>query len=241
MISLAISLVFILQIVNKVYAEKLQKEQLFSRQKEMQLKILSNQINPHFLYNTLETIRMMAMEKNEKEIAATIKMLSRLLRQSLSAHEQTIPLEKEIELVRNYLAIQKLRFGSRIDYSIHMEADSGGCSILPLLVQPLVENSIIHGLETKPGGGYIWITVATKDKALSIEVSDNGTGMQPEHLEKLRGDLALGEDSADGRIGLVNVNRRIQLYYGGGFGLSVGERAEGGITVRMVIPIMIKD
>jgi two-component system sensor histidine kinase YesM len=241
MISLAISLVFILQIVNKVYAEKLQKEQLFSRQKEMQLKILSNQINPHFLYNTLETIRMMAMEKNEKEIAATIKMLSRLLRQSLSARTQTIPLEKEIELVRNYLAIQKLRFGSRIDYSINMEPDAGGCSILPLLVQPLVENSIIHGLETKPGGGYIWITAAAKDRALCITVSDNGTGMQPELLEKLCGDLALGEESADSRVGLVNVNRRIQLYYGSGFGLTVGERAEGGIAVRMVIPLTIKD
>jgi two-component system sensor histidine kinase YesM len=234
--SLAVSLILILQIVNEVYVQKLQKEQLFSRQKEMQLKILSGQINPHFLYNTLETIRMMALGKKEKEIAATIKMLSQLLRQSLSANDKTIPLEKEIELVRNYLAIQKLRFGGRMDYSIDMENDPGGCSILPLLIQPLVENSLIHGLETRQAGGYISIAVKSQDKTLCIDVSDNGTGMEPERLEKLRDDLVSGEDADDGRIGLVNVNRRIKLYYGPGFGLTVCENPGNGIKVLMVIP-----
>ena len=238
LVSLAISLALILQIVNKVYVEKLQKERLFSRQKEMQLKILSSQINPHFLYNTLETIRMMALDKKEKDIATTIKMLSQLLRQSLSATEKTIPLEKEIEMVQNYLAIQKLRFGGRVDYSITMNPDLGGCSMLPLLIQPLVENSLIHGLEPKPGGGYIWITIETQGKTLCIEVSDNGMGMESGQLEKLRNNLASGEDSANGRIGLVNVNKRIKLYYGSAFGLTVAARAEGGAAVTMIIPLM---
>ncbi|MDR0455481.1 MAG: sensor histidine kinase [Treponema sp.] len=237
-VSLAVSLIFILQIVNEVYVQKLQKEQLFSHQKEMQLKILSSQINPHFLYNTLETIRMMALGKKETTIAATIKMLSQLLRQSLSANDKTIPLEKELELVRNYLAIQKLRFSNRMDYSLDTEPGLGGCSILPLLVQPLVENSLIHGLETKPEGGYIRISVKPKDKTLCIDVSDNGTGMEPEYLEKLRGELVSGEDAADGRIGLVNVNRRIKLYYGPGFGLSLSENTGKGIKVNMIIPLV---
>ena len=234
--SLAISLIFILQIVNEVYVQKLQKEQLFSRQKEMQLKILSGQINPHFLYNTLETIRMMALGKKEKEIAATIKMLSQLLRQSLSVNDKTIPLEKELELVRNYLVIQKLRFGSRMNYSINMEIDPGACSILPLLIQPLVENSLIHGLETRQTGGYISIAIKAQDETLCIDVSDNGTGIEPERMERLRSALVSGEDTADGWIGLINVNRRIRLYYGPDFGLTVCENPESGTRVIMVIP-----
>ena len=235
--SLAVSLIFILQIVNDAYVQKLQKERLFSKQKEMQLKILSSQINPHFLYNTLETIRMMAVGKKENEIAATIKMLSQLLRQSLSASEKTIPLEKELELVRNYLAIQKLRFGNRMDYSINTENDPGNCRILPLLIQPLVENSLIHGLETRQAGGYISIAVKALDKTLRIDVSDNGTGIEPERMEKLLVDLVSGEDSSDGRIGLVNVNRRIKLYYGPDYGLTVSENPGNGTRVLMVIPL----
>jgi two-component system sensor histidine kinase YesM len=123
-----------------------------------------------------------------------------------------------------------------MDYSIDMENDPGGCRILPLLIQPLVENSLIHGLETRPAGGYISITVKSQDKTLCIDVSDNGTGMEPERLEKLRNDLASGEDAADGRIGLVNVNRRIKLYYGPGYGLTVCEYPGNGIKVLMVIP-----
>jgi two-component system sensor histidine kinase YesM len=240
-VSLVVSLIFILQIVNEVYIQKLQKERLFSHQKEMQLKILSGQINPHFLYNTLETIRMMALEKKEKEIAAVIKILSQLLRQSLSANDKTIPLEKELELVQNYLAIQKLRFGNRIDYAIDMEPELGNFSILPLLIQPLVENSIIHGLETKQGGGYIRIAVEAKDKMLRINVMDNGTGMKPESLEKLRGDLACGEEFSDVRIGLLNVNRRIKLYYGSDFGLTISGNDGNGIDVCMVIPQVMEN
>jgi two-component system sensor histidine kinase YesM len=235
--SMVVTLVLILQVVNAVYVQKLQKEQLISRQKEMQLKILSNQINPHFLYNTLETIRMMAMEKNEKDIASTIKMLSQLLRQSLSASEKTIPLNKELELVLNYLSIQKLRFGSRMDYSIDIKPELGECGVLPLLVQPLVENSLIHGLETKTGGGFIRIAAEAKDGALCIDVCDNGTGMERERLEKLQNALVSGDDTADGRIGLANVNRRIKLYYGGGFGLAVSQGEGSGIKVRMLIPL----
>jgi two-component system sensor histidine kinase YesM len=235
-VSLAVSLVLILQIVNEVYVQKLQQERLFSRQKEMQLKILSNQINPHFLYNTLETIRMMALGKNEKEIAATIKMLSQILRQSLSAGEKTIPLTTELELVRNYLAIQKLRFGDRMTYTINMDSRSAGCNILPFLVQPLVENSLIHGLETKQGGGYIQITITAEEGRLVIDVTDNGTGMDGRQLEQLQGDLAAEKESSGVHLGLVNVNRRIKLFYGAGYGLTVSGGIDTGIQVRMVLP-----
>jgi two-component system sensor histidine kinase YesM len=236
-VSLIISLALILQIVNEAYVQKLQKEQLFSRQKEMQLKILSNQINPHFLYNTLETIRMMAQSKKETEIAATIKMLSQILRQTLSVNENTVPLATEIDLVRNYLSIQKLRFGSRMDYSIEVDDNANGSTILPLLIQPLAENSLIHGLETKQGGGFIKISVAVNDNTLYIDVTDNGIGIEQEKLEKLQADLLSGEEPVKGHIGLVNVNRRIKLHYGSSFGLTISAGSESGINVRMVIPL----
>jgi two-component system sensor histidine kinase YesM len=237
-VSFAASLIFILQIVNEIYIQKLQKERLSSHQKEMQLKILSGQINPHFLYNTLETIRMMALGKKEKEIAAVIKILSQLLRQSLSANDKTIPLEKELELVRNYLAIQKLRFGGRIDYFIDTEPKLNDYNILPFLIQPLVENSFIHGLETKPNGGYIRIIIKSNDETICIDIIDNGTGLEPEELEKLQGNLASGKYSADGHIGLVNVDQRIKLYYGDSFGLTISKGVENGIMVRMTLPLV---
>jgi len=236
MVSFIVSLAFILQIVNEVYVQKLQKERLVSHQKEMRLEILSGQINPHFLYNTLETIRMMALEKKEENIAAVIKMLSQLFRQSLSVEDKTISLEKEVQLVRNYLSIQKLRFGNRLEYYIDMEPGLGGYSILPLLIQPIVENSIIHGLENKPGGGFVQVAVNAKNDMLRIDVTDNGIGMKPEKLEKLRNDLASGESSGNGHIGLVNVNRRIKLYYGQEFGLSILENDGSGLIVSLLVP-----
>jgi two-component system sensor histidine kinase YesM len=236
LVSMVISLALILQIVNQAYIQKLQREQLFSRQKEMQLKILSSQINPHFLYNTLETIRMMALGKKEKKIADTIKMLSRILRQSLSAGEKTVPLATELELVENYLAIQKLRFGGRIHYSVDVDGSAYDYSILPLLIQPLVENSFIHGLETKPGSGYVRIAIETAGNCLCFEVSDNGTGMEPERLRHIQADLASAEGPVGGHIGLVNVNRRIKLHYGEAYGLAISSCPETGTQVRMVLP-----
>jgi two-component system sensor histidine kinase YesM len=127
-----------------------------------------------------------------------------------------------------------------------MEPELGNFNILPLLIQPLVENSIIHGLETKQGGGCIKIAVESKDKTLRINVSDNGIGMKPEALEKLRsnfncGDFDSGEEISDGRIGLINVNRRIKLYYGFDFGLTISGNDENGIDVCMVIPQVLAE
>ena len=237
-VSLAISLIIIIKIVNEVYVEKLKREKLISHQKEMQLKILSNQINPHFLYNTLETIRMMALVKKETEIASTIKMLSQILRQSLSSSEKTIPMKTELEFVKNYLAIQQLRFGDRIDFSINMDQEAGSCYILPLIIQPLVENSVIHGLENKPGGGTIQITVLLKNDTLLIDVNDNGTGIDPVHFKQILGDLASDEVTVNRRIGLLNVHRRIRLYYGMDYGLTLLNGFDSGITVRMILPVI---
>jgi len=247
-VSLAVSLFLILQIVNVAYIQKLQKEQLFSRQKEMQLKILSNQINPHFLYNTLEMIRMMALGKKEKEIAGTIKLLSRILRQSLSAAERAVPVETELDLVRDYLAIQKLRFGNRMNYFIDVRSDisyvadaasvTGKCLILPFLIQPLVENALVHGLEPKQGGGNIRIVIQATGAILTIDVTDDGMGMTCGQLEQIRGNLSREEENPDGRIGLVNVNRRIKLYYGELYGLTVSGSVETGTSIRMTIPLI---
>ncbi|MDR0643413.1 MAG: sensor histidine kinase [Treponema sp.] len=250
--ALVLALGAIFHIINEVYIEKLQKEKLFSRQKEMQLKILSNQINPHFLYNTLETIRMMALSKGEEEISVTIKMLSKILRQSFASDEKTIPLKTELELVRNYLSIQKLRFGERVDFSIEVADGAGGLverlHILPLLIQPLVENSFVHGLETKTGRGCILIRVWVQGETLIIEVADNGAVPDAEELERARERIRknLNAQSApceEERIGLANVNQRIKLFYGADYGLELASTSSAPtalgdqtLSVRMYIP-----
>jgi two-component system sensor histidine kinase YesM len=243
--TLAFALGTIFRIVNEVYIEKLQKEMLFSRQKEMQLKILSSQINPHFLYNTLETIRMMALSKGEEEISATIKMLSRILRQSLSSAQGTVPLETELERVRDYLGIQKLRFGERINFSIDVEEETKPLMeriyILPLLIQPLVENSFVHGLEKKDGRargeGRVLIRVKVQGESLVVEVTDNGAGLDAEGMERVREELGRSLDAqtvcGGERIGLANVNQRIKLFYGADYGLELSPSPNGGLSVRM--------
>jgi two-component system sensor histidine kinase YesM len=248
--ALAFALGAIFHIVNEVYIEKLQKEMLFSRQKEMQLKILSSQINPHFLYNTLETIRMMALSKGEEKISTTIKMLSRILRQSLSSAQGTVPLETELELVRSYLGIQKLRFGERVNFSIDVGEETRllmGCiRILPLLIQPLVENSFVHGIEKKsvPNGekGRILMRVEVQGESLVVEVADNGAGLDTEGLEHVREELEKTLDAQtvynEKRIGLANVNQRIKLFYGTDYGLELSPSQNGGLTVRMRVSAM---
>ncbi|MDR3283727.1 MAG: sensor histidine kinase [Treponema sp.] len=222
---------------NEVFRQKLQQEQLFSRQKEMQLKILSNQINPHFLYNTLETIRMMALAQSQDSIAGAVKMLSRILRQSLNAGEKTVPLETEIALVRDYLNIQKIRFSGRISFDIAVDEDAAHCQILPLLVQPLAENSFVHGLENRPQGGHIAIRGTVSNGLLTVEVADNGAGMDAKRLAFIRSRLNSPEPNEAERIGLANVSQRLQLFYGPASGLDISPGKDGtGIRVTLTIP-----
>jgi len=201
------------------------------KQKEMKLKILTNNLNPHFLFNTLETIHMMAICKEQFDIADIILKLGNLLRKIIEFDGKPIKLKTELELVEDYLKIQKYRFG-KIDYKINIYEDIEDLYILPFLIQPIVENSIIHGLEEKEEKGIININIKKEEDKLIISVEDNGVGMSQEEVEAIFNN----EDLSGKKIGLKNTMERIKLFYGEEFGLRVQSEIGKGTRVDIILP-----
>lgn len=210
-----------------------QTNELERKQSEIKLKMLASQINPHFLYNALESIRMKAHLKGEKEISQAVKMLGKLMRKNLEIKGQEISLRDEIEIVRCYLEIQKFRHDDRIDYDIDVEPGAERVTLLPLLVQPLVENSVIHGLERHFDGGKVAVRARLEDGGLTVTVEDNGVGFSKEKLEAVRQSLA--EQEAE-RIGLNNIQQRLRLTYGSRSELRI-ESSQQGTRVSFRIPL----
>ena len=144
-------------LLEEVYQEQLHKERLKTKQKDVEFKMLASQINPHFLYNTLETIRMMARVQGNYDIEELVKMLSSILRHNIQVGNHEVTIKSEVDILECYLRIQQYRFGDRIQYRIHIQEGLEDHKILPLIIQPIVENSIIHGLEAKESAGNILI------------------------------------------------------------------------------------
>lgn len=225
-------------LIDEVYQHKINQEQLLARQNDIRFKMLANQINPHFLFNTLETIRMQALADGNREVAKTIKLLAKILRHNLDATDKPVPLTTEMEAISNYLDIQHLRFADRVSYDIIYMCNVDDVGILPLLVQPLVENSFSHGLEDRRPGGFICITIdSDKDDNLIIKIQDNGCGMSEEKLAQLRERLTVGSvENFMNSIGMVNVNQRIKLFYGKKYGIDIESQLDVGTEVTMRIP-----
>ncbi len=185
-----------------------------------QLKALQAQINPHFLYNTLEVVRSIALENKVKSIAEISKSLSGIFRYSISKEKDIVTVGEEIEHIRNYLKIQHYRFGDKLEALIDIGEDAMKCKIPRFIIQPLVENSIFHGIETKLGKGTIRISASRSEGVLDIWVSDNGTGIPADKLESIKHALneygleALKDNNSSLGIGVLNVNMRLKLLYG---------------------------
>lgn len=199
------------------YQLQLREKELENRQQQMEFKMLASQINPHFLYNTLETIRMKAFTAGAREVASAIKLLGKSLRYVLeNTGTVSVALSRELDYIHTYIAIQKLRFGDRINYQeeISPGLDPDDYKILPLLLQPVIENSITHGLKDMEEGGLILLQIFEAGGQLNIHISDNGNGMTRDQLQALR--LAVGTEDADRTrsIGLYNINHRLRLCYG---------------------------
>ena len=227
-------------LINKVYDIRL-------KQKEAELNSLQNQINPHFLYNTLESIRGAALYNGIHEIAAMSKALSLLFRYSIS-EKALVSIREELQHLENYMSIQNFRYENRFELVCNIPPELYSYQILKLTLQPLIENSIKHGLEMKLGKGIIKIDILSMDKNIRIEISDNGLGMPVRKIEELNRSLARDEfyktgiennDSSGTGIGVKNVNSRIKLYFGEQYGLKFKEAAMGTI-VEMVLPA-VKD
>lgn len=204
--------------------------------RKYELEVLQSQINPHFLYNTLNSVvRMVGIGKNE-EVITTITSLSKLFRISLSRGKNIITVQEELEHVRNYLIIQKMRYKDKFEFEIEAEDRVLACKTVKLILQPLVENSIHHGIEYMADKGLIRITARVVDGKVLFQVIDNGVGMSEQTLEALlRGQAKSDKGSG---VGVKNVQERIRLYFGEGYGLQMESQLEAGTTVNVWIPLI---
>jgi two-component system sensor histidine kinase YesM len=225
-------------LMHENYEHKLQQQKLLTKQNEAQFKMLASQINPHFLFNTLESIRMKAFVCGQREIATVIKLLGKSMRRLLELGDNPQPLENELIFVSNYLEIQRFRFGERVNYNIVVkeDIDQKNIQVLPLLIQPVVENAFVHGLEQKEGNGTIDIIVSRQNGNVLVTVCDDGLGMDGAKLDELRSKINESTNMIGKSIGLSNVNQRIKLYYGEAYGIRVNSSYGEGTTVWILFP-----
>ena len=197
---------------------------------------LQAQINPHFLYNTLDIIVWQIENEKQSEAVHTVTALARFFRLSLGKGKNIVTVKAEIEHVKNYLTIQHMRFKNKFDYEFDVENDVLELSSLKLMLQPLVENAIYHGMEFMDGDGLITIKAWREDNELYLSVADNGLGMTEDKVNLI---LAGRSNSGNGRgsgIGVKNVNERIKLYFGEGYGLKIDSEPDVGTTITIHLP-----
>lgn len=208
--------------------------------KKAELKALQAQINPHFLYNTLDAIVWMAETNNNTKVVEITKAFSTFFRIALSKGKEWITVEEEVEHVRSYLIIQGMRYRDILSYQIEVDKRILSCQILKLILQPIVENALYHGIKNKRTPGIIHVKAAKIDSNLCLEVIDNGNGMTRQRLQEVTAYLDGDDLSYEKNIGygLRNVKQRIQLYYGKQYGLSIESEHKKGTHVMVIIPIV---
>ena len=222
------------------YQAKLKEQKILNSQQQMEFKMLASQINPHFLYNTLETIRMQAVAHGNRDVSDSINLLGKTMHYVLeNTGTESTTIEKEIKHVISYLEIQRLRFGDRVNYKINVPPylNLEQFHILPLLLQPIVENSIVHGLEGVTQNGHVEISFILEEPNLYVTIHDNGEGMDEETLQKLKDRIYQKNLSTASSIGLRNINMRLTLMYGEDYGLEVDSKNSAGTTITLTLPL----
>ena len=211
--------------------------------KEMEFKTLQSQMNPHFLYNTLDAINWLAFKEKQTEICNLVAAISSLIRASISNKKSIITIEQELDYVKNYIYIQHIRYKDRFDIIYDIDESLLKQAVPKLIIQPIVENAIIHGIENSKNKNLLYISVKRENECIIIIVKDTGIGMTDEKVSELlkeplnaEGD----EQKAHTNLGLYAVHKRIQLMYGDLYGLTVQSQAGEGTTVTLHIPFTKK-
>jgi len=227
------------ELMQKIVEEQVQKEKIHTKQREVEFKMLASQINPHFLYNTLETIRMKAKINKEPEIEELVKMLAKIMRRNIQVSDKKVTLKSEVQLIEYYLKIQNYRFGDRIHSQVIVDDDvEQDAKVLPLIIQPFVENAFVHGLESSEDGGNLTVHVSRDMGVIVVTIEDDGVGMDYYQLGKLRYAINSGEAAEKGHIGVSNVNQRLKLQYGEQFGVTVDSTLGKGTKITIMMPFV---
>lgn len=219
-----------------ILVEDVKKEQKKLRVTE--LRLLQAQINPHFLYNTLDTIMWLAEGGDTKQVVLMVSALSDFFRTVLSEGKEMISIQEEEAHIRSYLVIQQFRYQDIMEYEIDIDPSIYNNLILKLTLQPLVENALYHGIKNKRGGGKIWVKGYQVEKIIILKVTDNGIGMDEEELRTLEMHVKEKKGRKSGSFGLRNVNERIQITYGEEYGLSFESTKGKGTTVTVTLPAL---
>lgn len=222
------------EMAERLHKEELDRIEVEKRLDSTRLELLKSQINPHFLFNTLNMIACMAKLEEADTTERMISSMSNLFRYNLKTSEQIVPLGQELKVVTDYMYIQQMRFGSRIVYGCRLEVDEEETMIPAFTLQPIVENAIVHGLSRKEQGGRIYLRVWKKDDNIIISVADTGQGMDGQKLEELRSALQQRGTARIG-IGLGNIYHRIHAMYQEG-DLQIYSKEGNGTVVQVLIP-----
>jgi len=222
------------QLIDDVYAFEI-------KQKEAELKLLQSQMNPHFLYNTLNTIAWTAQKNNDRVVADMVYSLSGIFKSSLNKGKDFIALEEEFQLLEHYLFLQKMRFQSHLTYELELEPDAADAIVPKLLLQPLVENSIVHGIERlSDDTGFVHVRASRQEGRLELEVTDNGVGIPQERLRTLLEQLEANRPEPNDSFALSNVTNRIRMVYGDAASLEIQSTPNSGTRVFIHIPVKEK-
>jgi len=208
------------------------KEQEGKRKTE--LSVLQNQINPHFLYNTLDCIIWLAEENRNEDLVKTVNALSTFFRVSLSKGKQFIPISEELRHIESYMLIQRMRYNNSFSYSIDCNESVSDYKIMKLILQPLVENAIYHGIDKDDDDSYIKITVRDDDGFVILSVINSGYGITDKKIQELYQMMDKGHDN--GSVGMKNVYQRIKLFYGEKSKLLIESELDESTTISIIIP-----
>ncbi|NHC43186.1 sensor histidine kinase [Bacillus sp. MM2020_1] len=227
-------------LLEEVYISKLREAEMSLKQKEVELKMLQSQMNPHFLYNSLETIRGMALEQNQENIASMSYALGKLLRYNLNNHSSTVSFREEINFCEMYLQIQKFRFEDRFEYMVDIPQWVMALKVVKFSLQPLVENCFVHSYGPDTRKLKIMISAYRQsESSFVIRIFDSGKGIDDDTLKEIKKRMDLKKATSDGEnIGIVNVHQRIHYLFGAEYGITIQSEQGSGTEILIHLPII---
>ena len=228
------------ELIQTVYKNKLVEQEMLVSRKNAELLALHSQINPHFLFNALESIRMHSLLKNEYETADMVEKLALMQRQYVEWGNDSVEIRREMEFVRAYLGLQKYRFGERLSYSLEVEEDCLDIKIPKMTVVTFVENACVHGIEAKTAPGWIFVRICQKQKALYLEVEDTGCGMDASQMQELKERMlnaSIDMLKDGGRVGIINACLRLKMVFGEQVAFDIEGEQGVGTTVSIRMPL----
>ncbi|WP_235540804.1 sensor histidine kinase [Paenibacillus sp. Root52] len=227
-------------LINDVYKLEIRQKDLELDRVRTELSMLQSQMNPHFLFNTLNALLVVSTKNGYTEVTEIIKSLSLLMRQLLSRSDNLVPLKEELQFTSLYLQIEKFRFGDLFNYTFEIDPEAASLRIPRMSIQPLVENACKHGLQARKNGRLIRVTARLTKSGLDIRVIDNGVGMDEGKLNQLMRDVR-SDRAMDGHVGIRNVYRRLELFYEGAAIFNIRSGLDEGTEAGFLIPFSIMD